>query len=39
MSQVPPNMQKIYAHISENIDQHVNNLQKSIQQPQHLQLR
>ena len=33
MSQVPPDLQKVYAHIDENIDQHVNNLQKWIQQP------
>src|SRR5688572_29971838 len=33
MSQVPPELQKVYAHIDENIDQHVNNLQKWIQQP------
>ena len=33
MTQVPPDLQKVYAHIDENIDQHVNNLQKWIQQP------
>src|SRR5688500_11182939 len=33
ISQVPPDLQKVYAHIDENIDQHVNNLQKWIQQP------
>ncbi len=33
MSQVPPDLQKVYAHIDENIDQHVINLQKWIQQP------
>ena len=33
MSQVPPDLAKVYAHIDENIDQHVDNLQKWIQQP------
>ena len=33
MSQVPPDLAKVYAHIDENIDQHVVNLQKWIQQP------
>jgi acetylornithine deacetylase/succinyl-diaminopimelate desuccinylase-like protein len=33
MSQVPPDLQKVYAHIDENIDAHVHNLQKWIQQP------
>ena len=33
MSQVPPDLQKVYANIDANIDQHVNNLQKWIQQP------
>ena len=33
MSQVPPDLQKVFAHIDENIDQHVVNLQKWIQQP------
>ena len=33
ISQAPPDLQKVYAHIDENIDQHVNNLQKWIQQP------
>jgi acetylornithine deacetylase/succinyl-diaminopimelate desuccinylase-like protein len=33
LRQVPPDLQKVYAHIDENIDQHVNNLQKWIQQP------
>src|SRR5688500_2637987 len=33
ISQVPPDLQKVYAHIDENIDQHVNNLQKWLQQP------
>jgi acetylornithine deacetylase/succinyl-diaminopimelate desuccinylase-like protein len=33
MSQVPPDLQKVYAHIDENIDEHVHNLQKWIQQP------
>jgi acetylornithine deacetylase/succinyl-diaminopimelate desuccinylase-like protein len=33
LSQVPPDLQKVYAHIDENIDEHVNNLQKWIQQP------
>ena len=32
-SQVPPDVQKVFAHIDENIDQHVVNLQKWIQQP------
>ncbi len=33
LSQVPPDVQKVFAHIDENIDQHVVNLQKWIQQP------
>src|ERR671912_400438 len=33
MSQVPPDLQKGYAHIDENIDAHVENLQKWIRQP------
>src|SRR5688572_806386 len=33
MSQVPPDLQKVYAHIDEHIDEHVINLQKWIQQP------
>ncbi|MFN2445243.1 MAG: M20/M25/M40 family metallo-hydrolase [Vicinamibacterales bacterium] len=33
MSQVPPDLQKVYAHIDENIDEHVVALQKWIQQP------
>lgn len=33
LSQVPPDLQKVYAHIDENIDEHVENLQKWIQQP------
>jgi acetylornithine deacetylase/succinyl-diaminopimelate desuccinylase-like protein len=33
LSQVPPDLQKVYAHIDENIDAHVYNLQKWIQQP------
>ena len=33
MSQVPPELAQVYAHIDENIDQHVVNLQKWIQQP------
>src|SRR5688572_21167784 len=33
MSQVPPDLQKVYAHIDENIDAHVENLQKWIRQP------
>jgi len=33
MSQVPPDLQKVYAHIDEKIDEHVENLQKWIQQP------
>ncbi len=33
MSQVPPELQKVFAHIDENIDEHVENLQKWIQQP------
>ena len=33
MSQVPEDLAKVYQHIDENIDQHVVNLQKWIQQP------
>ena len=33
MSQVPPDVQKVFAHIDENVDQHVANLQEWIQQP------
>lgn len=33
MSQVPPDLQKVYADIDENIDEHVVALQKWIQQP------
>ena len=33
MSQVPPELQQVYAHIDENIDAHVENLQKWIRQP------
>jgi len=33
MSQVPPDLQKVYAHIDENIDAHVESLQKWIRQP------
>ena len=33
MSQVPPDLQKVYANIDENIDAHVENLQKWIRQP------
>src|SRR5687767_4660824 len=33
MSQVPPDLQKVYAHIDDNIDAHVENLQKWIRQP------
>ena len=33
MTQVPPDLQKVYAHIDENIDAHVENLQKWIRQP------
>ena len=33
MGQVPPELQKVFAHIDENIDAHVENLQKWIQQP------
>lgn len=33
LSQIPPDLQKVYAHIDENIDEHVVNLQKWIQQP------
>jgi acetylornithine deacetylase/succinyl-diaminopimelate desuccinylase-like protein len=33
LSQVPPDLQKVYAHIDENIDAHVDHLQKWIQQP------
>ncbi|MGE0039693.1 MAG: M20/M25/M40 family metallo-hydrolase [Vicinamibacterales bacterium] len=33
MSQAPPELQQVYAHIDENIDQHVRNLQDWIRQP------
>ena len=33
MSQLPPEVQKVYAYIDEHIDEHVENLQKWIQQP------
>jgi acetylornithine deacetylase/succinyl-diaminopimelate desuccinylase-like protein len=33
MSQVPPDLQKVYANIDENIDAHVEHLQKWIRQP------
>ncbi len=33
MGQVPPELQKVFAHIDENIDEHVENLQKWIRQP------
>ena len=33
LSQVPPDVQKVFAHIDENVDQHVVNLQEWIQQP------
>ncbi len=33
MTQVPPDLQKVYAHIDENIDAHVEHLQKWIRQP------
>ena len=33
LSQVPPEVQKVFDHIDENIDEHVENLQKWIQQP------
>ncbi len=33
MSQVPADLQKVFAHIDENIDAHVENLQKWIRQP------
>jgi acetylornithine deacetylase/succinyl-diaminopimelate desuccinylase-like protein len=33
LSQVPADVQKVFAHIDENIDQHVVNLQEWIQQP------
>ncbi len=33
MSQVPPDLQKVYAFIDEHIDEHVENLQKWIEQP------
>ena len=33
LSQVPPELQKVFAHIDENIDAHVENLQKWIRQP------
>jgi acetylornithine deacetylase/succinyl-diaminopimelate desuccinylase-like protein len=33
LSQVPPELQQVYAHIDENIDEHVVTFQKWIQQP------
>ena len=33
LSQLPPNVQKVYAYIDEHIDDHVENLQKWIRQP------
>ena len=33
LSQVPPDLQKVYAHIDENIDAHVESFQKWIRQP------
>ncbi len=33
LSQLPPNVQKVHAYIDEHIDEHVENLQKWIQQP------
>ncbi len=33
LSQVPPDVQKVFAHIDENIDAHVEHLQKWIRQP------
>jgi len=33
MSKVPPDLQKIFAYIDDHIDEHVENLQKWIQQP------
>ena len=33
LSQVPPDVQKVYAYIDEHIDEHVENLQKWIRQP------
>src|SRR5258705_4718532 len=33
MSQVPPELAKVFANIDENIDTHVENLQKWIRQP------
>lgn len=33
LSQVPPELQKVFAHIDENIDTHVENLQEWIRQP------
>jgi acetylornithine deacetylase/succinyl-diaminopimelate desuccinylase-like protein len=33
MSKVPPDLQKVFAYIDEHIDDHVENLQKWIQQP------
>jgi ABC-type lipoprotein export system ATPase subunit/acetylornithine deacetylase/succinyl-diaminopimelate desuccinylase-like protein len=38
LSQVPPEVQQVFAYIDANIDEHVVNLQKWIQQP-HLELR
>ena len=33
LTQIPPDLQKVYAHIDEHIDEHVSHLQKWIQQP------
>ena len=33
LGQVPPELQKVYEHIDQNIDAHVENLQKWIRQP------
>ena len=33
LSQVPPELQKVYANIDQNIDAHVESLQKWIRQP------
>src|SRR4029079_15336218 len=33
LSQVPPEVQKVFAYIDEHIDEHVENLQKWIKQP------
>ena len=39
MSQVPPELAKVFANIDDNIDTHVENLQKWIQPAEHLEFR